>query len=41
MESVRIVVFGQGFAKNVILPCLRHVPGAPAPNLTVWSCVPW
>ena len=28
MTSVRIVVFGQGFARSVVLPCLRHVPGA-------------
>jgi predicted dehydrogenase len=28
MESVRIAVFGQGFARSVILPCLRQVSGA-------------
>lgn len=27
-ETVRIAVLGLGFARGVILPCLRHVPGA-------------
>lgn len=27
MDPIRTVIFGQGFARNVMLPCLRHVDG--------------
>ncbi|MEZ4655798.1 MAG: Gfo/Idh/MocA family oxidoreductase [Candidatus Eisenbacteria bacterium] len=26
MQDIRVAVFGNGFARSVILPCLRHVP---------------
>ncbi len=29
-STVRICLFGYGFARTVMLPCLRHVPGAKA-----------
>jgi len=28
MQRVRVVLFGQGFARTTVLPCLRQVPGA-------------
>lgn len=27
MDTIRTAIFGNGFARSVILPCLRHVPG--------------
>jgi predicted dehydrogenase len=38
MRSIRVAIFGNGFARAVILPCLRHVPemrvvGIASPNI--------